>query len=263
MTLSVSNDEQYEGEVFMVSGSPNAPAQAPRPAPVIAASQFVERHFAHCVFAVLAGSAAAGTATAGSDLDIVVIAPDEEPRWATFMEDGWPVELFVLTPAMYREAFARNVQRRRPLLLVLCTEGVVLVDREGMEQQVRAEAHRLLDAGPPPLGEGEAAEYRYTLTWMRDDLADAGDLEEARLIAHDLMTMAAQCYLAYHRHWVGRGKWLLRDLRKASPDRARDFTQALNALARDGRKEPTLAFADAILELLGGWRFAGQMDPWH
>ena len=247
----------------MVSSRPDNSAEATRPAPVVAASQFVERYFPRCLFAVLAGSTAQGTASSRSDLDIVVIAPDEEPRWATYVEYGWPVELFVLTPAMYHDAFAKNVQRRRPLLPVLCAEGIVLVDRDGMGQHVQTEARRLLDAGPPPLGEDEAAEYRYTLTWMRDDLTDESDPDEVRLIAHDLAMMAAQCYLVYHRHWIGRGKWLLRELRKANPDRARDFTQALNMFAWHGQKEPLLTFADAVLALLGGPRFDGQMDPWH
>ncbi len=242
--------------------NPDHPFTGGRPTPLVAATRFVQHHFPRCVFAVLAGSAAHGEPAPLSDLDLVVIAADEQPRWATYLEWGWPIEVFILTPTMYRAAFARNVQRRRPLLPILCVEGIVLVDRDGCGSEVRAEARRLLDAGPAPLSHEETAEYRYALTWMRDDLADAEDADEARLIGHDVATTAAQCYLAYRRHWVGRGKWLLRDLRDADPARAHEFAQALGALYRHGHKASLLAFADAILQLVGGRRFEGQEDPW-
>lgn len=230
--------------------------------PIATATLFVKQHYPACATAFLAGSVVAGTATASSDLDIVVIVPDEQPRWMTLIAFNWPIEVFILTPDGYRDAFARNVQLRRPLLLALCASGVVLVDRAGVAQQVREEAARLLAAGPPPLTEEEIAACRHELTWMRDDFADAVDLDEARMMAPDLAVTAARVYLAYHRHWLGLGKWLLRELRAADADRARMFTQALTAIHCKGEKAPLLAFADEMLDLVGGPRFGGVSGEW-
>jgi len=229
---------------------------------IATATLFVKQHYPACTAAFLAGSVVAGATTASSDLDIVVIVPDEQPRWMTLIAFNWPIEVFVLTPETYRDAFARNVQHRRPLLLTLCAGGVVLVNRSDLAQQVREEAARLLVEGPPPLTEGEIAEYRHELTWMRDDFADAVDLDEARMMAPDLAVTATRVYLAYHRHWLGLGKWLLRELRAADADQARMFTQALTAIYCKSDKAPLLAFADEMLDLVGGLRFGGVSGDW-
>lgn len=230
--------------------------------PIAIATEFVKQHYPTCSAAFLAGSVAIGAGTPSSDLDILVITPDERPRWTTLMEADWPIEVFILSPDMYRDAFAKDVRRRRPFFLSVCTQSVVLVDRDGIAERMKKEAQQLLAAGPSPLNDEELVEYRHELTWMRDDFADTDDLDEARLMAQDLAVTAARFYLAYHRHWLGLGKWLLRELRAASPAHAREFTEAMSAINCNGDKAPLLAFANAMLDFVGGARFGGVSGDW-
>lgn len=233
-----------------------------RPDPTTAARWFVERRFPDCAAALLGGSVVRGDAGPSSDLDIVVLAANEQPNWSSHVAFGWPIELFVQTPASYPAAFAHDRRHRWPLLPALCAEGLVLVDRSGAAEQLRGDAQHLLAAGPPPLSDDEKAWYRYTLTWMRGDVEDAHDLDEARLMVHDLAVTTAEVHLVLKGRWLGKGKWLLRNLRSADPELAEQFTHAQRAFHVDGNKAPLLRLATATLHLLGGPKFAGRSAFW-
>ncbi len=127
---------------------------------------------------------------------------------------------------------------------------------------MRDAATRLLAAGLAPLSDEEATRDRHFLTVAYDDFADADDPDEARLLGHELATLAASCYLVSHRRWRGFGKWLLRSLRDDDPALANDFTHALDALYRRNQKDPLLRFAEDALALVGGHRFEGYGEEW-
>jgi len=241
---------------------PQSASAAQRLQPVDAATAFVDCHFPLCSVALLAGSVARGHAHPRSDLDVVVLSAGEQPRWATFAENGWPIELFVDAPETYAATFERQVQRQWPLLPILCVEGTILVDRNGQAQAVKDAATHVLAAGPGPLNDEDKIRYRHFLTVAYDDFADADDPDEARLLGHELATLAASCYLVSHRQWRGFGKWLLRSLRDADPAQARAFTHALAALDAHGEKDPLLQFVAATLQLVGGHRFEGYGEEW-
>src|SRR5437899_8802367 len=100
---------------------PESAGGLPRPAPLDAAAAFINRRFPECLAAFLAGSSSRGEATASSDLDVVIVIPQEGPfRWATLCEMGWPVEAWVLAPETYSAAFAGDAKRRWPLLPEMC-----------------------------------------------------------------------------------------------------------------------------------------------
>lgn len=227
-----------------------------------AAASFVERHFPACSAAFLSGSVIRGEAHDRSDLDIAIIAENEEPRWATFVEGDWPIEVFVETPETYAARFASEVKRRRPLFLALCAENIVLTDKAELGRKVKEEAQRILQEGPPALTAEEIAGYRFELTWMLDDLADADDVYEARLIANDVAGTAATVYLVRNQQWRGFGKWLLRDLHRFNPDLADIWMLALDALYQNGNKGALLEFGRGALQLLGGPRFEGMSEQW-
>jgi hypothetical protein len=224
-----------------------------------AATAFIERHFPDCAVAFLTGSVVQGQVTATSDLDIVVItAGTEEPRWATFHAFGWPIEVWVQTGETYRDAFAHDAKQRWPLLPILCRDGVVLRDNEAMAARIQREAREILEQGPPPLTEEEVGGYRYTLTWMLEDLEGCADPAEALLMAGYLAHSTAGFLLAYYGRWHGRGKWLLRDLRQLDPALADQLSEALETLGRTACKEDLIQFTEAALRLVGGRRFEGQ-----
>jgi hypothetical protein len=210
----------------------------------------------------LAGSVVRADAGTSSDLDLVIVADGIEQLWSTHIELGWPIECFRHTPQSLEAAFEREVARRWPLLLRMCVEGGLLINRDGEGAAMQARAEELMAAGPAPLTAGEVDWYRYNLTWMLDDLADAADPDEAVLMAHDLVVTAIEAMLHARRAWLGKGKWLIRILREADPEAAARVTAAQERFFRAGDRGPLLAFADEVLGELGGRRFAGQEGNW-
>jgi hypothetical protein len=231
----------------------------PRRAATDTAAAFINRRFPECLAAFLAGSASRGEATRTSDLDIVIVTPQEKPfRWATFRESGWPVEAWFLTPQTYSAAFADEARRRWPLLPEMCRDGIILRDRDGLAERIRDEAAALLDQGPVPLTEPEMNQYRFDLTSMLEDLEGSGDPIDALLLAGGIFHVTATILLASRRRWLGQGRWLIRALRDLDSQQAQELSAALNTLSRTGDRTKLVQLADAVLDRVGGRLFEGQ-----
>ncbi|HZO89370.1 MAG TPA: nucleotidyltransferase domain-containing protein [Chthonomonadaceae bacterium] len=223
-----------------------------------AARMVVERRFPECSTAFLAGSLVRGEATATSDLDIVVITRREEaPFRESLMEADWPAEVFVHTPESLRQFMATNAQRRIPTLMMMCAEGIILRDREGLAEDIKREARRWLAQGPEPLTAAQMDHARYRVTDLLDDFLGSERFEESLFIANDLAAHAADLILAQRRQWSGQGKWLLRALRRFDPQRADQLTAALQRFYQAGDKTDLTRFAEAALAPVGGRLFAG------
>jgi predicted nucleotidyltransferase len=220
---------------------------------------FLDRRFPECLAAFLAGSSSRGEATPTSDLDLVIVIPQEEPfRWATFRESGWPVEAWFVTPDNYATAFAEDAKRRWPLLPELCRDGVTLRDHDGLAARIKAEAAGLLERGPEPLAHAELDQYRFDLTSMLEDLEGSGDQTDALLVAGGIFHITAALILASHRRWLGQGRWLNRSLRDCAPKQAEELAGALNTLSRNGDRMELVRLADAVLDQVGGRLFEGR-----
>jgi hypothetical protein len=227
-----------------------------------AAIRFARHQVPDLTALILAGSVVRDDASVTSDLDLVAIANNIKPHWSTHHELGWPIELFVQNPQSLLAAFTRERTRRWLLLPNMCAEGQILVDPTGIGAEMQATARSLIAAGPEPLSSEEIDWYRYNLTWMLDDFADAADLGEARLMAHDLAVTSIETALHLRRAWLGKGKWLIRNLRTADPEAAHRFSLAFATFSRTGERQPLIAFATGALEALGGRKFAGQSGNW-
>lgn len=232
-----------------------------------AARAFIDQHFPECTAAFLAGSTLRGEATATSDLDIVIITRREgTPYRESFMAFGWPIEVFVHDSNSYRVYFASDARERTPALPLMCAEGVILRDQDGTALRVKEEARSLLEQGPQPLSESEISTARYMVTDALDDFIGTSTPGENYLIANRLAEAASQLLLRYHRQWIGDGKWLLRALRRYSPQKAQQLTTALERFYRQGSKEELVRFAEQALEPIGGrlfegYKAAGTIDP--
>ena len=95
------------------------------------ARQLVEGRFPEARAAFLAGSVVLGGATATSDLDVTVLRAEGAAYRESLEYAGWPVELFVHTPASVRHYVAKDLERRRPTMARLVSAGVVLLDHDG------------------------------------------------------------------------------------------------------------------------------------
>jgi hypothetical protein len=82
--------------------------------PLAEARELVAQLFPHARWAVLTGSVLTAHRTPGSDLDLVVVLPDDDPaaphRDSRYWR-GWPVELFVHDAATLAHYLGNDLPR--------------------------------------------------------------------------------------------------------------------------------------------------------
>ena len=232
-----------------------------RPDPIESARRVVEAHFPECYVAFLSSSVLRGEGTATSDLDVVIITGREDaPFRQSFMWEGWPVETFVHTETSYLDFFAKVRGRYEPTLEMMCAEGVVLRDRDGLADRIKETARRELEAGPEPLTQRAIDRMRYTITDLMDDLIGSERPEESFFIAGRLAEECVSLVLLRNRRWLGKGKWVLRALRRFDPVMAERLGNAVALFCSTGSKDDLLTFAKEALEPVGGRLFEGYYD---
>jgi GNAT superfamily N-acetyltransferase len=219
--------------------------------PVDDARALVEQRFPQAVWAVVTGSVLTDRRTAGSDLDIVVVLPDgdpDAPHRESLRFREWPAELFVHDRETLASYLARELPERRPSLHRMVAGGVAVAGDPGDWPQRCA---RVLEAGPGPLPAARAERERYMLGDILDDLVHAAGAGERAAVAGYAWLHAGEAALRLGGHWVGRGKWLLRELRDADAELAAQW------LAAAGDPERIAAFGRRVLERAGGPLFDG------
>jgi predicted nucleotidyltransferase len=232
--------------------------------PVDQARRLAHDRFPDALAVILAGSTAAGRATASSDLDIAVLIEDGgETRRETIRFEGRVVELFIHTRAGLVELLAADVAARRAVLMSMYTAGIVLVDTDGEAGRARALAEADLRKGPPALDPETVETKRYGLTDALDDLADADDRIERLAVAGIVLDAAADLLCDYHHAWMGRGKWLPRRLLEADAERGAALLEGHLRLCESGDPAPMIDAAMKVLDLVGGPLREGYRRTWH
>lgn len=205
------------------------------------------------------GSAATGSMTATTDLDItVLLASKPAPFRESLIVGGQPVELFVHTEDSLAFFCAQDLQRRRPTMLRLIGTSIVVIDVDGAATRLQKRFHRLDQQGPPSLTAEEIEAARYVVTDLLDDLRVGGP--DALSIAATLWRDTAELLLGAYGRWSGSGKWLLRELAALDADRRTNHADALLfGLAAVGRADTTAMEAAVSLALaaVGGPVFDG------
>ena len=220
--------------------------------PIADAGALVADRFPGALAAFLGGGVLSARRTATSDLDVVVViagppAPFRESlRWR-----GWPVELFVHDQASIERYFALDAAHRKPNLARMVADGAPLAGREDIRTAITERARSVLAAGPPELTTAELDWCRYGLTDLLDDLAGSTDPGETAVICWTAWRQTAELALLLAGHWLGGGKWLLRELRAADPALAAELVAASGDPAR------LIAVADLVLGRAGGRLWAG------
>ena len=216
------------------------------------ARALVHERFPEADAAFLGGSAAAGTATPTSDLDIAVLRPTghETFRNTTRERNGRIVEWFVHTPETVDRFL--DPSDRRAIMAHLYGRGVVLVSKNSAADDVAAKARAILTAGPPRRDAQELEALRYSLTDAYDDLTDAKNEHEQIATACCVGEIAANLLCELRGTWTARGKWLPRRVREADPELGPRLTDAWLTLSRTGHATPLLDVVSTLLNESGG-----------
>jgi predicted nucleotidyltransferase len=210
--------------------------------------------------ALLTGSNVRGEATAGSDLDLVVLYRElPRARRESFMFEDMPVEVFVHDPETLAWYFNADLEAGRPGMHDLVAEGRILGPRPAIAERVRARARAGLAAGPPPIKAEQLDLFRYHITDRINDLRDERDPAEVVATGVWLYDALAALILRGHGRWMGTGKWTPRHLKALDPDLERRFTAAFDALFA-GDPAPVIALAEAELAPHGGLLFDGYVS---
>lgn len=228
-----------------------------KPAAVGAAKTFIQKHFPDCEGAILAGSVVRNEETATSDLDIVVFDQQCPASYReSFIELGWPIEVFVHNLNSYKLYFMSDCERARPSLPNMVAEGVILKGAEIMHP-IKEEAKALLDKGPKEWTRETITLHRYFVTDTLEDFIGCGDRAEAIFIASSLAQKVSDFVLRTHNQWIGASKWLLRALTQYDAKFASRFVEAFDAFYKTGDKNKVIQLVDEVLEPYGGRLFEG------
>ena len=223
-----------------------------------AARTFINNRFPDCTAAVLFGSVARGEGSDRSDLDLLVVMPDESQSYRqSFHEYDWNIEVWVVSRRYAEATVQRPDRNQNPVALTAYAEGLILKDGQDFAKSLQEKARAILKEGPPPLTNQEIDTYRYVMTDWLDNFLDTSQYDQAVLVAHDLTVKAAEFMVALHGRWVGERRWLYQALQEIDHPLAGQLMEQLVGYYKTGKKDGLASHIEAILALAGGRLYAG------
>ena len=215
------------------------------------ARAIVAGRFPLATAAYLAGSWPAGRASVTSDLDIVaVITGPPAPFRETIRVGPTPVELFVHTNDSLTDWYGREKSEGRCTLAHMVATGVPLSG--GDVEIIQNRARDWVASGPDPWTTEMLDHRRYALTDALDDLRGADDPGERDVVAGQIQVMTAELALNIRRAWLGRGKWLVRQLRATDPSLCEQLLAAHREAVATGHVESLISVCEGVLDEVGG-----------
>lgn len=225
--------------------------------PLSASMRIIEKYFPDCHGAILSGSAARGRVTETSDLDIIVFDDCLQDSYReSFIDFGWPIEVFVHNLTSYQIYFERDCRDGRASLPRMIAEGTVLKDM-GALKKIQDEAKALLMNGPEVWTQDTITYKRYFITDLLDDLTGSQNRGERIFIAGNLAERLSEFVLRTNRQWTGSSKWMIRSLSQYDKELADGFMEAFDYFYKTDDTKPIERAAASILEPYGGRLFEG------
>jgi hypothetical protein len=225
------------------------------------ARELVRDRFPALRAAWLGGSVVAETTTPTSDLDLTVLLSGPPGAYReSLRHEGHPVELFVHTDESLTYFCDRDLHRRRPAMIRLVGESIILADNDGSGAAWQRRCLDWLRTGPEPLAQEDLDERRYRITDLLDDLRGAQDPDRIGVIGAALLESSADLLLAGSRHWVGTGKALVTELERFDAVSRGTWQADLLGAVRSawaGDPGPIEKVSEQILNQFGGPLFEG------
>jgi len=225
--------------------------------PIKAAERFINQRFSYCQGAVLAGSIIRGEETDTSDLDIVIFDKSiMESYRESFIDFGWPIEIFVHNLTSYKIFFEMDYKDAKPSMQRMISEGIVLKD-EGIMDSIKKEAKEILNKGPGEWTEETVTIKRYFITDALDDFIGSNNRAEEIFIANSLANLVHEFILRTNGHWIGSSKWIIRALKHYDVKFTEEFIEAFDDFYKTGEKGRVIQLTEMVLEPFGGRLFEG------
>ena len=218
--------------------------------------RFVQSNHPGADTVLLAGSAARGTATASSDLDIVVLlAALPDGAWReTRRFEGQLIEAFVHDLGTL-EHFSREIDAKSgtAILPTMVVEGILLPGLPStLAQAAKSLAQDVISAGPPAWTAEQLDLHRHLITDLAADLAAPRSRHEAIAVGVRLYAELAEFRLRAAGRWGAQGKAVPRALQQLSAEIASRHEQGLSRLVADQDGTMMLALVDDTLAPYGG-----------
>lgn len=205
------------------------------------------------------GSAALGTETEHSDLDLTVVYDElPNPIRESFLYEGWPVETSITdVPTLRRGiAFAPHLGTRAVPGLV--AEALVLPEESELSRSLQQQAREVIAAGPVALSPSDHQAARYGITYTLHKLAH-GPAQDLIFVGANLLPRLVNYWLRSRGKWAASNTYVGRRLREEDPAMAERFLSVFQAV-HAGELAPLEALIDDILAPFGGRLFDGYRD---
>jgi predicted nucleotidyltransferase len=201
------------------------------------------------------GSALRGDAKPNSDLDVLAVTHGTVYWTRSHMVNGVEVQLQA-GPLQYWRA---DIEKGTPAVIEAFATGELLFDRTGEATALKRDAEERFREGPTELDPQHMERMCYMITNMVRDLEDMSENSvEARVLASLVVVDALRFWCATQRFWATRKpRIMLRHLQ------GRDSALAAKIESFYASFAPAhaIAFADAVLERVGGRRYEISTNP--
>ncbi|MBM7662980.1 putative nucleotidyltransferase [Bacillus mesophilus] len=221
------------------------------------AKKFITEYFPTSHAALLAGSVVSGKVTHTSDLDIIVFDQSVESSYReSLIFHEWNIEVFVHNLTSYKLFFTKDIERARPTLPNMVSEGIILKNSEFIKL-LKMEAEELLERGPKSWSEDTIKLKQYFISDTLDDLIGCKNRNEELFIVQNLVDLLCEFILRTNNKWVGTSKWTYRCLEQYDEDIAKSLVQAQESFYRNESKNELIEVVDSVLNPFGGRLFDG------
>ncbi len=191
------------------------------------------------------GSAAKGTQSLTSDIDLVVLFSSiPASQRESFRVGAWLVDAQLHDPETLNYVFTSDARLGSAVLAKFVAEAVLIPAQTSLARDVVAAARTLVSAGPAKC---DLSGSRYMIYNMVNDLVSASDQHELMATAGELYKVLALHLLRQNRRWLVSRKMIPRALKDIDDALESDFHNAFHRCFAQHDPEPVISLAQRLI----------------
>ena len=221
--------------------------------------------FPEAIAAMLTGSVARGTATAQSDIDVVLLdnAPIDGYRYTNFLYDGYPFEVTIFSTATYAAAIESESYKRNKAYFEMLSEGKVLYGPDGAFDALVGYAALYSHASAPVAASGFCAALRRVYSATNKAGKPTTTLDEQ----HTILAMTARniARIAMFKLEENQGPeyFIVQDMAKRGPLAERQLLECYLKSLHNNDFSQFLSLVKAYLAPLSPYYLSYSNGNWH